>query len=291
MLVKTLRTIFGKALFLVLFISITGGAARAQKIPTSTLSNLSAADVRKPQSDKAPNSAAIATKVLVRAVARDAKVIYDRVGGAKITIKELSGGKILAEGVQKGGSGDSTAIMIQPRARGVKVFDTPGTAGFSVTLMLEKPTLVEITAEGPLNYPNSMQRASKTVLLVPGEEISGEGILLELHGFIVAPAQNQPVMQITAGHPFDFSVLVMMLCGCPTEPKGMWDADKIKVTAKVLKGEKVIEELQLNPVAGQLSTFSGKLKPKEKGQYQIRILAIDSVNANFGIMEQKFVVD
>lgn len=59
--------------------------------------------------------------------------------------------------------------------------------------MLERPTVVEVTAEGPLGTPQTTQRASKTLLLVPGQDVLGEGVLLEIHGFTVtflAPTPN-----------------------------------------------------------------------------------------------------
>ena len=41
--------------------------------------------------------------------------------------------------------------------------------------MLERATVVEVTAEGPLGTPQSTQRASKTLLLVPGQDVLGGG--------------------------------------------------------------------------------------------------------------------
>lgn len=128
----------------------------------------------------------VPTRVMVRAVSRDAKAIGTKVGGARITVRDVATGTVLAEGIQKGSTGDTDLIMVQPRARGAAVFSTPGTAGFLATVMLERPTVVEVTAEGPLETPQSTQRASKTLLLVPGQDVLGEGVLLEIHGFTVA---------------------------------------------------------------------------------------------------------
>jgi hypothetical protein len=135
----------------------------------------------------------IPTKIMVRAISRDAKVIGTKVGGARITIRDLATGAILAEGIQKGGTGDTDLIMVRPRRRGSQIYDQPGTAGFLVTLMLKRPTVVEVTAEGPLNTPQSTQIASKTLLLVPGQDVLGDGILLEIHGFtveVLTPAEE-----------------------------------------------------------------------------------------------------
>ncbi len=136
---------------------------------------------------------AVPTKVLVRAISRDAKVIGTKVGGARITIREAATGNLLAEGIQVGGTGNTELIMQKPHERGALIFDTPNTAGFLASLDLVRPTVVEITAEGPLEPPQSTYKTSKTLLVVPGQDILGEGVLLEIHGFrisLLAPAEN-----------------------------------------------------------------------------------------------------
>lgn len=135
----------------------------------------------------------VPTKVMIRAVSRDAKVIGTKVGGARITIRDVATGSILAEGIQRGETGSTERIMVEPRRRGAKVFDTPGAAGLLATVMLRQPTIVEVMAEGPLGTPQSTQRASKTLLLIPGQDVLGDGIVLEIHGFTVtllAPATD-----------------------------------------------------------------------------------------------------
>ncbi len=153
---------------------------------------------------------AILTKVMVRAVSRDAKVIQDPVGGARITIREVATGMVLAQGVQQGRSGNTELIMVKPRARGATVYDTPGTAGFLATLQLARPTVVEITAEGPLGNPQATQRASKTLLLVPGQHLLGEGVLLEIHGFIVDLLAPFAGAEVRAGQPLPVRLNVTM---------------------------------------------------------------------------------
>lgn len=152
----------------------------------------------------------VPTKVMVRAVSRDAKVIGDKVGGARITIREVATGKVLVAGLQKGETGSTDLIMVQPHKRGVAVYDTPGTAGFLATLMLERPTVVEITAEGPLGTPQSTQRVSKTTLLVPGQDVVGEGIILEIHGFTVALIAPAREASVSVGQPFEVRATVTL---------------------------------------------------------------------------------
>ncbi|MFQ5752481.1 MAG: hypothetical protein ACE5HI_10830 [bacterium] len=153
---------------------------------------------------------AIPTKVLVRAISRDAKVIGTKVGGARISIRDASTGEVLAEGIQTGSTGNTELIMVKPRERGAKVFDTPGTAGFLATLNLERPTVVEITAEGPLQPPQSTYSASKTLLLIPGQDVLGEGILLEIHGFRVTLLTPEEAFQRSSGEDLEVRVAVTM---------------------------------------------------------------------------------
>ena len=127
----------------------------------------------------------IPTKVIVRVVARDAQVIGSGVGGALVRIKNLETGEILAEGKQEGGTGSTERIMVQPRRRGETVYGTSGSAHFEAKIPLDRPTQVQIDAEAPLGYPQAIQKGSKTLTLIPGKDVLGEGVIIELNGLIV----------------------------------------------------------------------------------------------------------
>ena len=127
----------------------------------------------------------IPTKILVRVVSKDAKVIGSGVGGALVRIKDLGTGEILAQGKQEGGTGDTDKIMVQPRKRGEPVYGTPGAAFFRAEIPLSKPTQAEVYTEAPLGYPHAIQKGLKTLTLIPGKHILGEGVLIELDGLIV----------------------------------------------------------------------------------------------------------
>lgn len=152
----------------------------------------------------------VPTKVQVRVVSHDAKVIGDMVGGARVTIREAATGRVLTEGLQEGATGDTNLIMVQPRERGATVYGTPGAAGFLATVMLEEPTEVEIVAEGPLGAPQATRRMSKTLLLVPGQDVLGEGILLEIHGFIVSLLAPSADTSLARGQPVGVRATVTM---------------------------------------------------------------------------------
>jgi hypothetical protein len=127
----------------------------------------------------------IPTKVLVRVVSKDAKVIGSGVGGAAVRIVNARTGEILAQGKAEGGTGDTDRVMVQSRQRGKVVYGTPGAAFFLAEIGLERPTQVEIRVEAPLAFPQALQRGSKTVTLIPGKDIGGEGVVIELDGLIV----------------------------------------------------------------------------------------------------------
>jgi hypothetical protein len=127
----------------------------------------------------------ISTKIIVRVTSKDSKVIGSGVGGAFVRIKNLETGEILAQGKQLGGTGDTDRIMVQPHKRGEVLFGTPDAAFFQAEIPLNKPTQVEIYTEAPLDYPHNIQKGSKTLTLIPGKHILGEGVIIELNGLIV----------------------------------------------------------------------------------------------------------
>lgn len=231
--------------------------------------------------------APVSTEVTVRAVSRDAKIIGTQVGGARITIRDVETGEMLASGIQKGGTGETGPIMVEPRRRGASIFATEGAAGFTATLQLARPTKVEISAEGPLDFPQSMQKVSKTMTLIPGEHVRGDGVILEIHGFNIALRAPEEA-SIAAG---DVAVAIelRMTCSCPIEPGGMWDADAIAVRARLLDGDRVVRETAL-AFAGKVSTFAGTLADVPAGTYTLEITASDPEAANFGVYHHEIAV-
>lgn len=236
------------------------------------------------------------TRVMVRAVAQDAKVIGSGVGGARITVRDAATGEILAEGVQEGSTGSTEAIMLTPRLRGLTAYAAdPEAAGFLAELHLERPTRVEIAAEGPLGTPHAMQRVSRTLLVVPGRDVLGEGVILELYGLTVellSPAAEGREVELAADQsaaipvdagPITVRARVTMLCGCPTEPGGMWDADQIEVAARLLLDGEVVAETEL-AFSGETSVFAGELPDPGPGPAALEVIAADPGRANFGMV-------
>ena len=229
------------------------------------------------------------TKVMIRAVARDAKVIGTHVGGAKITVKDAATGQVLAQGMQQGGTGDTDVIMKKPHTRGMALYSGGDASGYLAVLHLDKPTVVEITAEGPLGNSQATQRSSKTMLLVPGEDVLGDGVLLEIHGFIITPLAPLADAKLKAGSPFEVRATVTMACGCPTEPDGLWDANKIRVVARLLRDGKVQSEIPMT-YAGVQNTFHVDVPVTAAGPMELQVLALDPASANFGMTRESIAI-
>ena len=141
----------------------------------------------------------IPTKVIVRVVSKDSKVIGSGVGGALVRIKNLETGEILAQGKQEGRTGDTERIMVRPRRRGEIIYGTSDAAFFQAEILLDRPTPIEIYTEAPLAYPHAIQKGSKTVTLIPGNHILGEGIMIELDGLIVKILNPSPKENLMRG--------------------------------------------------------------------------------------------
>ena len=140
-----------------------------------------------------------------------------------VRVSDAETGAILAEGEQAGSTGSTQLIMSTAHTREMSLYDTEGAAGYLAELALTQPTVVNITAMGPLGYSQAVRSASKQILLVPGGHIEGDGVVLELHGFIVEIMTPEPLAPVLST--VDIRARVRMMCGCPIEPGGLWNAD------------------------------------------------------------------
>jgi hypothetical protein len=216
------------------------------------------------------------THVLVHVRAHDAKLIGDAVGGARVTITDVATGEMLATGITTGGTGDTRAIIESPHERRASFLDTPGAAGFRASFTLVRPTVVEVSAVGPLNYPQATARASKTLLLEPGVDLAGNGIVLDLEGLIVE-VLDAPPASVDAG--ITVRARVRMLCSCATEPGGLWTIER--VTARLMDGDEVVAEAPL-AYAGQTSVYTGTVRAPRAGAFTLVVAAADTDGVNFG---------
>ncbi|MGD2135861.1 MAG: hypothetical protein PVF27_06860 [Gemmatimonadales bacterium] len=226
--------------------------------------------------------AQVTTTIRVRVVSHDAKVIGSGVGGARVIVRDPRTGSVLAEGLQEGGTGDTRAIVIDQVERRETIYDTPGAAQFTFDVELTEPTVLEFVGEGPLGYEQALQRTSKTMLIVPGEDVLGNGIVLELHGFIVELLEPKAA---AAGEQVQVTARVRMMCGCTQEPGGLWDADRLTVTARIYDGETLVRSAPLS-YAGEVNMFSGQVSLEGlAGGERLFVVVADAPRANFGRSE------
>lgn len=165
---------------------------------------------------------------------------------------------------------------------------TPGASKFETDLALEKPTFVEIEATAPYAQGQSHATVSTQVWIIPGKDITGDGIILEVPGFavdVVAPQAHE----VTEEDEITIRANIVMMCGCPTSPGGLWDSSEYEIKALVRQGDKQVASLPLT-FAGKTSTFEGTFSPPEGGAYEITVYAFHPKTGNAGVDRSSVVV-
>ena len=233
------------------------------------------------------------TTVLVRVVAHGAMVLGREVGGARVTITDVTTGQILATGLQQGEAGDQNQIMRTPHMMEEPIYSTRPSAAFTTTLHLQKPALVDISAEGPLAYPGAMQKASKTLLLIPGQDLTQDGIVLHLHGYLVQIERPKPREALIAKDDVKLRASVRTLSGSLVRPYGDWDSRKIRIYGEVVIGDRTVERLQMFYDVGsrtfEAPFFVPSLKEVPEGII-LRVIATDLATGNTGMDQANYPV-
>ncbi|THJ18063.1 MAG: hypothetical protein CAF42_006975 [Nitrospira sp. CG24B] len=233
------------------------------------------------------------TVVLVRVVAHGAMVLGREVGGARVTITEVATGQILATGLQDGGSGDQNQIMRTPHMIEEPVYSSRPSAVFTTTLQLHKPTLVEISAEGPLAYPAASQKTSKTLLVIPGQDLTHDGIVLHLYGYLVQIQRPTPHEPLIAKDDVKLQASVRTLSGSLVRPHGDWDSRKIRIYGEVLIRDRIIERLQMFYDEGSRTFEASFFVPPSKDVpdgVTLRVIASDLSTGNAGMDQATYPV-
>jgi hypothetical protein len=233
------------------------------------------------------------TEVIVRVVGHGSMVLGDEVGGARVTITDVATGRLLASGLQRGEAGDQNQVMRTPRIMEEPRYSTRPSGSFHATLPLEKPTMVEIAAQGPVAYPEAMKKVSTTVLLLPGKDLTNDGIVLPLYGFIVQieqPKAGQPQMAKQDG---TLQASIRTLSGSPLRPHGDWDSRKVEIYGEVIVGDRVVERLQLF-YAGNKALFEAPFTVpaihEAPNGMTLRVVAADRAGGHFGLGKADYPV-
>lgn len=230
------------------------------------------------------------TEITVRVLSKDAKFIGTSMGGMRITLRDAETGEILASGLTEGGTGDTKRLMHENAGRRALLSDASA-AKFHVTLDLDAPRLIEVEAYGPLAQRQAAQRVVASQWVIPGRGVSGgDGWVLEIPGFAVDVLAPPAHVRFSGPTTVDVRANVVMMCGCPIEPKGLWDADKYEVQAIVSRNGTTVSRIPLR-YAGETSQFAASVPVKEPGVYEVLVYAHDPANGNTGVDRTTFIAE
>lgn len=237
-----------------------------------------------------PGLQAEPTNITVRVVSRDAKFVGSSMAGVRVTLRDTLSGEILASGTTTGSTGDTKLLMHESDGRRAVMVDE-NAAAWRTTLEIDEPRLVEVAAVGPLGQMQAANRVSATQWVVPGRHLDGgNGWLLELPGFAVDILAPPAHVKLTgAVTEVEVRANVVMMCGCPIEPGGLWDANAYEVRALVRRDGETIGSHAL-AYAGQTSQFATEIPVDLPGLYEVTVFAYDPANGNTGLDRTTFFV-
>ncbi|ASK28791.1 hypothetical protein CEY12_01110 [Chryseobacterium sp. T16E-39] len=231
------------------------------------------------------------TKITIRARAKDAKFIGSSLGGAYVIIRNKINNTILAEGKTSGSTGNTDLIMKAPKLRDSSIVDD-ATGKFLATLNIDEPTFVSIEILSPFNHKQAQAKVSTELWVIPGKDILGDGIILEIPGFIIdilKPRTHQYIaLNSITGKPFQIQANIVMMCGCVIDKGGIWDSDKFETKAILNKDGKFLSETNLSWVSTNL--FDGSIAMSAPGNYEIVVYAFDPKTGNTGVDKINYVV-
>ncbi|NVJ47943.1 MAG: hypothetical protein HWE07_12480 [Cytophagia bacterium] len=228
------------------------------------------------------------TKIIVRTRAKDAKFIGSSMGGSMIVIRDAQTDEILAKGLTEGGTGNTDAIM-----RSVKERYTPiayGAAAFEAHISLQKPLFVTVEALAPVNHKEARVAAQTQLWLIPGKNIDGEGLILEIPGFVVDGLypQTHQGFSIEKDKSVELKANIVMMCGCTISDGGLWDSSDMEVEASVyVDGEFWKRIPMVNPSE---NTFTMQLPLEKTGNHEVIITAYHRISKNTGVDQLYFRV-
>lgn len=237
------------------------------------------------------NAFATETKLMVRAKAKDAKFVGSSIGGAHVIVRNTVNGEILAEGLTMGATGNTDLIMKSAHDRYTQLSDDK-TAGFMAVLDIDEPTFVRVEVISPINKKNARVQASTELWLIPGKDILGDGLVIEIPGFVVDILKPNTHQYIdlksipTSGLPIEAHIV--MMCGCPIESDGIWDSKTMEVKALVKKDGEQFGEVSLENPSQDL--FKGNIVITDSGYYEITVYAYDPKTGNTGVDTLNYVV-
>lgn len=231
------------------------------------------------------------TKITVRVKAKDAKFIGSSLGGAHVIIRDKTNNRILAEGKTSGSTGNTDLIMNTPKRRGASITDEQ-TAKFLATINIDEPTFVNIEVLSPFNNKQARVKASTELWLIPGKHILGDGIILEIPGFIIdilKPRTHQYIsLNTVKDTPIQVKANIVMMCGCVINKGGLWDSGDMEVKGILKKDGEHIKDIDLSLTETNL--FEGNIAVDSAGNYELIVYAYNPESGNTGVDKVNYVI-
>ncbi len=226
------------------------------------------------------------TEIVVRVLAKDAKFIgHPDENGVQITLRDVQTGEVLAQGVTKGGNGQTATIMTTGHLR--RQIISQGGSKFSATIDLQRPRLISVTATGPIVPKGAALTVTSSQWVLPGKSINGgDGWVLEIPGFAIELVDPLPANVRLNGKAVEIPIHanITMQCNCELEPGGLWDPSKFEIGAMLEKDGKSYPATPL-AFAGKASMFAGNITIREPGDYMVDVYAYDPANGNTGLIK------
>ena len=257
------------------------------------------------------------TTILVRVQARGGKFLGPDIDFSYIRVKDAATGRVLAEGPAGSGandsgnlcpdepqsncppilpaSGSSTGVVLtydDPSAPPAVRYLTanpdrsptsPGTAGFTASFDLDRPTLLEIEAAGA----DRRYRGSGTMWAAPGMQLTEEpGYIVEIPGLAVT---LKDVYRVT--NAVEIVAKVTMMCGCPIDSPETaknrefipWPVGEFEVDAQLWLGTKVVASTAMSLTATSLFGATVRLPDGiDSKELTVWVTALQRKASNFG---------
>lgn len=226
-------------------------------------------------------AAAEPTDLAIRVISEGGKFVGSSMGGVEIIVRDVRSGEIVARGRTEGSTGNTARIMAGG-PRGTPLADETS-AVFRTRIDIDEPRLVEVEAYGPLAQPQAVVRVTAQRWIIPGRALTqGDGWVLELPGLVadlVEPAAHQ---SSASGVSIGLAANIALMCGCPIEPGGTWDAGRFDVRASVRRDGQKAGEVRLT-YGGRTGYFTGALPVEKAGAYIITLTAVDTKTGASGV--------
>jgi len=138
-----------------------------------------------------------------------------------------------------------------------------------------------------------LQRASTTVLLIPGHDLTNDGIVLHLYGYLVQVEHPKPGEPLIAKEDVMLRASVRTLSGALVRPHSDWDSRKMHIYAELLVGDRIVERLQMF-YSGEKSRFEAPffvpISKDAPDGITLRVIAADVATGNFGVVSAQYPV-